>query len=396
MRRYLPSIKKFFWIAVACAVVGVVAGFALAKAQPISYTVSSTVYVNATAPYTTITQGGGSPTDSITQANDYAAQIPTRLIMNYIYQSDPKLHARGFTANDLILDVTALVPNPLAANIVITATTLKSEDAVLLANDVAQGFIAYKTQDLQTQLAASRDSLNKQIAALQTQSSNLEAQILHYVNSSDPHVAVYSTDRQQVLSQITALQQQLNQLPPIIRSDVFPLQLAQPTDVQTSLHSTTTIAIAGIVGLALGLLLMLLFVFLDDRLRGDDQVGIKLGMSYIGGLSTNAEIKSGTIPSTGKVSQQMADIAANLHLSKILPGQWRAPQGTSLLITSAQVAEGKTTVAAALAGSLARGGRSVLVIDGDLRNPATHLAFGMSPASFGLSGLLKATGARKP
>jgi Mrp family chromosome partitioning ATPase len=32
------------------------------------------------------------------------------------------------------------------------------------------------------------------------------------------------------------------------------------------------------------------------------------------------------------------------------------------------------------------------VIDGNLRQPTTHLAFGTTPASFGLSGLLKATG----
>ncbi len=54
--------------------------------------------------------------------------------------------------------------------------------------------------------------------------------------------------------------------------------------------------------------------------------------------------------------------------------------------------EGKTTVASGLAAAASRGGRSVLVIDGNLRQPTTHLAFGMTPASFGLSGLLKATG----
>jgi capsular exopolysaccharide synthesis family protein len=134
-------------------------------------------------------------------------------------------------------------------------------------------------------------------------------------------------------------------------------------------------------------------IFIDDRLRGGDMVPEKLGMNYLGSLSTNAEVKAGTIPTSGKFAQQVADIGVNLRLTNVLPGTWHAPQGNVLLVTSAQIAEGKTTTVAALAGSLARGGYSVLVIDGDVHNPSTHLAFGITPASFGLSGLLKSTGA---
>src|SRR5947209_7832858 len=89
---------------------------------------------------------------------------------------------------------------------------------------------------------------------------------------------------------------QLLQLPPTIQSDVFILQTAKITDVQSSSKSTTLIAVSAAVGLILGLLLLLLMVFLDDRLRGDDQVTEKLGMTYLGGLSTSSDIKGGSIP----------------------------------------------------------------------------------------------------
>ncbi|GAC1381656.1 MAG: hypothetical protein NVSMB33_08520 [Ktedonobacteraceae bacterium] len=392
MRRYFPSIRHYSWIVLVCTVLALIAGYGLVKAQPQSYVVSSTLLINAIAPGTTFPGASASATDSITQANDFASVIPTRLIMGYVYDHEPKIKARGFQPDDLLVDVTALVPSPLASTISITATTAHPEDAVLLTNAVAKGFQAFKDEELQQHLTETRATLQSQLNNYQNQSNALEARILSYP-SNDPHVTVLTQDRTQITSAMNAVQTQLLQLPPTIHSDVFILQLAKPSDVQSSAKSTIIIVVAGAVGLILGLLLLLLMVFIDDRLRGDDQVTAKLGMTYLGGLTTNEEIKSGSIPTAGVAAHQFTDIGANLQLTEVLPGPWRAPQGAVLLVTSPQIAEGKTTVATGLAASLASSGRSVLLIDGNLRKPSTHLAFGISPASFGLSGLLKATGA---
>jgi capsular exopolysaccharide synthesis family protein len=60
-----------------------------------------------------------------------------------------------------------------------------------------------------------------------------------------------------------------------------------------------------------------------------------------------------------------------------------------ILVTSAERGEGKTALAAHLAGSLARSWRKTLLIDGDLRGPSAHRVFDL-PAEPGFSEALRA------
>jgi capsular exopolysaccharide synthesis family protein len=69
--------------------------------------------------------------------------------------------------------------------------------------------------------------------------------------------------------------------------------------------------------------------------------------------------------------------------------QFSTPDGAprSLLVTSSRPSEGKSTTAYAAALSLARIGKRVLLIDGDLRNPSMHRAIGVEN-EIGMSSLL--------
>ncbi len=61
-----------------------------------------------------------------------------------------------------------------------------------------------------------------------------------------------------------------------------------------------------------------------------------------------------------------------------------------VIITSAMVGEGKTTVATQLAMSFARANKRTVIADFDLRRPATHVALG-KPSDLGIAEVLRDT-----
>ena len=82
-----------------------------------------------------------------------------------------------------------------------------------------------------------------------------------------------------------------------------------------------------------------------------------------------------------EVAEAMRAVRTSLTFG-IMPDNAR-----SLLITSPEPGDGKSTIAANLAIALANAGKRVLLLDGDLRNPSLHHIFGVSN-DYGFSNVL--------
>ncbi len=95
----------------------------------------------------------------------------------------------------------------------------------------------------------------------------------------------------------------------------------------------------------------------------------------------------GTIPNLGRIRGKNAETTSAVLAESIDTVRTMILQGKNrnllhvILVTSAGESEGKTTVATHLAASLARAGRSTLLIDGDLRQPSIHHLFGIPQQS---------------
>lgn len=121
---------------------------------------------------------------------------------------------------------------------------------------------------------------------------------------------------------------------------------------------------------ACGGTIFLLEQIAQSRLRPSD-LQEKLGLPLLG--STPRVVES-------SVDETASKELAEAYFSTLTSIQFSTEQGapTSLLVTSTQKGEGKSTTAHALAADLAALGSRVILVDGDLRSPSVHKSVGQS------------------
>lgn len=387
-KRYLSRVKQYGWIVLLCALLSTIIGYGVIKIQKPVYQATATMYVVADSPGNSF-QTSLSANDSVALATNYASQILSSSVMDYVYQSDPHLKARGYGPGDLLVDVTAN-PSATSSTFQVIASASNQNDAAMIANDVANGFQAYIQAQTQQQLNSVRTSLQNQMAAAEKQKAALEASLLTVASNTDPHYTVYNSELNDVYHTIDTLQQQLIGLPANATSNVAVIQLATPASAVPAVKPNLLVAITAAIGLLLGILIMLLVIYLDNRLQGEDQIRERLQMAYLGAVAQQRALKDNPARLDDSTAQEVGDIGANLRLLGLLPGRKEASQAPVLLVTSAQVSEGKTTLATALASAIASSGSTVLLIDANLHYPAAHLSYGLNNSKIGLSGVLRA------
>jgi succinoglycan biosynthesis transport protein ExoP len=141
------------------------------------------------------------------------------------------------------------------------------------------------------------------------------------------------------------------------------------------------IALGFMVGLAGGVGLAFLFENLDTTLYTTEQIERVTELSTLGKIPIARRqrqvIFNGDSPQAEALRRLRTNIFALDH---------DAPLRT-LLVTSAEPREGKSTIVANLAFAIAQSGRTVIVVDGDLRRPTLHRIFDLSN-EMGLSSIL--------
>lgn len=140
------------------------------------------------------------------------------------------------------------------------------------------------------------------------------------------------------------------------------------------------------VGLVLGLMLALFAAFgleyLDNTIKGHEDVEQLLGLPFLGIIPAIAgETKAGKeIRRDLVVLDAPKSSAAECCRSVRTNLMFMSPDRPlrNLVITSAGPQEGKTTVANALAITMAQAGSRVLLVDTDMRRPRMHRVYGVS------------------
>ena len=168
--------------------------------------------------------------------------------------------------------------------------------------------------------------------------------------------------------------------------------------VSPDVHSNMVIAAA--LGLLFGVLVAFILDSLDDTLRTSDDVELFSGLLSIGAIPHfQASTKAGRPEDMGEEPGERRRLISITAPASPTAEAYRALRSSILLsaidnplrtlvITSAFMSEGKSTLSANIAVMLAQRGERVLIVDADLRRSTLHLLFGMRRPAQGLTNLL--------
>jgi capsular exopolysaccharide synthesis family protein len=149
--------------------------------------------------------------------------------------------------------------------------------------------------------------------------------------------------------------------------------------------------VAFLLALAAGIGLAFLLDYLDDSVKSSEDISRQLGLPtlaliphYFGSekkrlrlaaVNGNGSGNPASLITLDERHSPMAEAYRHLRTSLLFSSAGKPPQ--TILVTSSQPSEGKTTTAINTAVTLAQSDTDVVIIDCDLRRPRLHSHFGM-------------------
>ncbi len=376
--RYWSIVVKRWHIVLVCFLVVGLGTFVGSK-------IMKPVYQSSTLVEVTIRSFSNNQSDyNSLLASDQLVQTEADLVTTNSVLSEVASHYPDLTVKQLAAEVsstTKLNTQLFEIDVVDESPSRAAE----LANDIAATLIkqqrqaaqqdnAQAQQQIQQDLDQTRQqisSVTKQISALQTGGGNqgkitlLQAQL----NGLQQHYSQW---------QASLAQLELDQA----QSQDF-LQVAQPALPDNSpIRPIVPLytAIGFLVGLLLGMVLVLAIDQLDTRVRTQEDIAQLLEWPVLASI-WRTKSSSDVLNPVGKNinSEPFRILRTNIGFSSI-----DRPLRT-LVVTSAEPKDGKSSIAANLAIFMAKAGKSTLLIDADLRLPMQHVLFKLSPDALGLS-----------
>lgn len=323
LSRYIQVLRQRLWMVIACPIIAALAAGIVSFLLPPVYEAHVSLYIKPAQPI--------SSTDPTTAAltsdqvlRTYADWMTQRPILDSV---DTQLGLR-LRYEDLLKKITA-TPQP----------------NTLLLDVAVQDTNATVARDIANQLVADFIDTVKQTQASATQGAN--AQPVDNLVITAPAVT---------------------------------------PDKPVSPNKTLNVAIAFAAGLLLALGLAFLLDYLDQSIKGDDDLIERLGLIPIGHIAWVPVGKGKRSELVALDTQSPSSEAFKALRTGLLFSTIDQPL-KGIVITSAEMGEGKSRTAANLAIALAQAGHKTLLIDADFRRPSQHRIFGKI-RNIGLSNLI--------
>jgi capsular exopolysaccharide synthesis family protein len=278
------------------------------------------------------------------------------------------------------------------ASLTVTALGSEAEDAVALANAVAES-IAERSSPPASNTAA----LLEDVEAARERLLVAEEAFLQLLDQALPRTEAQDEELARRLEQLTELRATYATLSATLNAPpegLVVVQRADPRDADQiaprAPYFTTLGALAGLFAAAA---IAFLLEYLDDRVGTAAQVRALTGLPTLGAIGRRGPLArrrktyrlATLLDPRSSMAEAFRTVRANLELIS-------GPDPVhTVVVTASSVSEGKTITAANLAGAYAQAGRRVILVDADLRRPGLHELFGL-PNSQGLTSLLRDLG----
>lgn len=388
LKHILRIARRWWWILLLAPIIGGATAFYSADQQPRMYSADATLLINAGV----TTSNAGSIQASRNLSETYSGWVVSRPVLERV--AETLAYEGGI--GQLEGRVSAVsVPDTLFIRV--SATSNDPDEAARIANTVANEFVLDVQRQTEAQNAVVRSSVDQQIADTENAIARLDGLIAELEASEDALTTAESSRLQSLLTERAQLQIDLDQLVMTVRSIDVELATAQTSIIVQSPAVPPTAPFAPqitrstVIGFGLGIILaiaaVVLLEYLDDTVRTSDQFARLSNAPLLTSIARAPTIKRGGSrlfvldDPTSPAAEAMRLLRANIEFAS-------APDHlSSLVITSPEAEEGKSTIVANLGVVMAQAGFRTVIIDADLRRPSQHGIFGI-PNTRGVSSLL--------
>jgi succinoglycan biosynthesis transport protein ExoP len=372
LNKYIFPLRRWWWLLVASTLIAAIFSFLSIVRQPTTYQARTTLMIGTTIndpnpANNELVLGGQLAAAYADLANREIVRNATMKALNmnplpdYLAQAIPNTQLIEITVNDIDPRRAPTVANELAAQLVLLSPTSPQP-----GDQGRQEFINQQLNNLEVQIKETEDEIEK----LQEQLSTLIS--AQQINDTEDQISslqtkLHTMENNYGLLLASTKQGAINTLT-IIES-------AAPISRPIGTTKGLAVLLAAAIGLALATGEAYLLEFLDDTLKSaDDLKGLfpapVIGYIFEQGDGKNEEHRLyDADDSRNPNAEAFRVLRTNIEIAGA-----DQPLKT-ILVTSAGTGDGKTSVAANLALSIAQGEKVVILIDADLRRPKIHEFF---------------------
>ena len=376
LREYAAIIWRWLWLIILGTLLAGGTAFIVSRQMTPIYSASTTLLINqARSP------SAASYQDIITSeriAKTYAELMTQRPILERM------MALVGLTEDDFDADSIQVTPVRDTQLIRISAEHASPQIAAEVANTLPQVFIEENEKTQSARFANSKANLSAQ---LETLDQDIQATQTAIDQLGESKTAAGQAELTRLQSTLTQYQ---NSYAGLLQSyESLRLAEAQSLDTITVVEPAKTpefpvrprtrlnTLLAAVVGAMLATGVAFLIEYLDDTVKTPDELQQLVNLPALGIIARipGEEISERLVAARqprSPISEAYRTLRTNLEFSAVDSGLH------TLVITSSNPMEGKSTTAANLSIVMAQAGKQVILVDADMRRPMVHTLFGSS------------------